>query len=73
MTSEKPKEDYYREAAQYLNIGERVGAESGEGVSVTLAFLTRGAFRICVIIILPLMRRYCQVSSSSQRGRWKMP
>ena len=42
MTREKPKEDYYREAAQYLNTGERIGAESGEGVSVTLTFLTRG-------------------------------
>lgn len=42
MTDEKSKEDYYREAAQFLNTGERVGAESGEGVSGTLAFLTRG-------------------------------
>ncbi|TFK44271.1 RNA polymerase II-associated protein [Crucibulum laeve] len=42
MTKEKPKEHYHREAAQYLNIGERVGAESGEGVGGTLAFLTRG-------------------------------
>jgi RNA polymerase-associated protein CTR9 len=43
MTDEKSKEDHYREAAQFLNTGERVGAESGEGVSGTLAFLTRGA------------------------------
>lgn len=42
MADEKSKEDHYREAAQFLNIGERVGAESGEGVSGTLAFLTRG-------------------------------
>ncbi len=42
VLSEKSKKDYYREAAQYLNMGERVGAESGEGVSGTLAFLTRG-------------------------------
>jgi hypothetical protein len=42
ILSEKSKKDYYREAAQYLNMGERVGAESGEGVSGTLAFLTRG-------------------------------
>lgn len=42
MTNEKPKEDYYREAAQYLNSGEKVAAESGEGVGGTLAFLTRG-------------------------------
>jgi len=40
MTSEKSKEDYYRDAAQYLNRGEQVGTE---GVSGTLAFLTRGA------------------------------
>jgi len=54
MTNEKPKEDYYREAAQYLNSGERVAADSGEGVGGTLAFLTRGAnvtsyFLICSI------------------------
>jgi RNA polymerase-associated protein CTR9 len=42
MTKEKPKEEYYREAAQFLNTGERVGADSGEGVGGTLAFLTRG-------------------------------
>lgn len=44
ILSEKSKRDYYREAAQYLNMGEKVGAESGEGVSGTLAFLTRGIF-----------------------------
>jgi len=38
MTSEKSKEEYHRDAAQYLNTGERVG----DGVSGTLAFLTRG-------------------------------
>lgn len=42
MTGEKSKEDYYREAAQYLNTGERVGAESGEAAGGTLSFLTRG-------------------------------
>ncbi|KAG6813289.1 hypothetical protein H0H92_012444 [Tricholoma furcatifolium] len=42
MKGEKSKEDYYREAAQLLNTGERVGAESGEGVGGTLSFLTRG-------------------------------
>lgn len=42
MIGEKSKEDYYREAAQYLNTGERVGAESGEAVGGTLSFLTRG-------------------------------
>lgn len=44
MTGEKPKEEYYREAAQYLNTSDRVGTESGEGVSTTLAFLTRGVW-----------------------------
>ena len=47
MTSEKSKEDYYKDAAQYLNHGERVGLESGEGVSGTLAFLTRGRHYLC--------------------------
>ncbi|KAG6902757.1 hypothetical protein C0995_011905 [Termitomyces sp. Mi166 len=42
MKGEKSKEEYYREAAQLLNTGERVGTESGEGVGGTLSFLTRG-------------------------------
>ncbi|KAJ3576752.1 hypothetical protein NP233_g216 [Leucocoprinus birnbaumii] len=42
MTEERPKEDYYREAAQLLNAAERVARETGEGVNETLAFLTRG-------------------------------
>ena len=42
MTSEKSKEDYYRDAAQYLNTGVRVVSDSGDGVNGTLAFLTRG-------------------------------
>jgi len=40
--TDKLKDEYYREAAHYLNVAERVGAESGEAVSGTLAFLTRG-------------------------------
>lgn len=43
MTGEKSKEEYYRDAAQFLNTGERVGAESGDGVGGTLSFLTRGS------------------------------
>jgi RNA polymerase-associated protein CTR9 len=42
MTKEKSKEEYYREAAQHLNSGEKVAAESGEGIAGPLAFLTRG-------------------------------
>lgn len=42
MNEERPKEDYYREAAQLLNAAERVGRDSGERVNETLAFLTRG-------------------------------
>lgn len=38
----RTKEDHYREAAQFLNAGERAAAEGGEGVGGTLAFLTRG-------------------------------
>ncbi|KAL4073760.1 hypothetical protein V8B97DRAFT_1238806 [Scleroderma yunnanense] len=44
--SERTKEDYYREAAQYLNAGERAAAEGGEGVGGTLAFLTRGIHQL---------------------------
>ena len=42
LTGVRSKEDYYRDAAQYLNAGERAAAEGGEGVGGTLAFLTRG-------------------------------
>ena len=49
MTSEKSKEDYYRDAAQYLNTGaqylspvERGVSDSGDRVGGTLDFLTRG-------------------------------
>ncbi|PPQ83611.1 hypothetical protein CVT25_006296 [Psilocybe cyanescens] len=58
LTSEKPKEDYYREAAQYLNTGERVGAESGEGVSGTLAFLTRGIQQLATRSMDDAMRSF---------------
>ncbi|KAF5322225.1 hypothetical protein D9619_001333 [Psilocybe cf. subviscida] len=44
MTSEKSKEEHYTAAAQHLNTGERAAAEAGEGVSGTLAFLTRGEY-----------------------------
>jgi RNA polymerase-associated protein CTR9 len=41
MTKEKPKEIYYRDAAQHLN---KVGQDTGEDVqnSLMLSFLTRG-------------------------------
>ena len=46
MTSEKSKEDYYRDAAQYLNTGAQYLStgvtDSGDKVNETLAFLTRG-------------------------------
>jgi RNA polymerase-associated protein CTR9 len=50
MTNEKPKEEFYREAAQYLNMGERVATESGEGIDGTLAFLTRGTVNTLSLI-----------------------
>jgi len=43
MIDSKSKEEYYRDAAQLLNTGERAGADSGEDGSEILAFLTRGA------------------------------
>jgi RNA polymerase-associated protein CTR9 len=44
MTGEKPKEEYYRDAAHFLNQGERAGHESGDGIHspLMLSFLTRG-------------------------------
>jgi hypothetical protein len=62
MTSEKSKEDYYRDAAQYLNTGERVVSDSGEGVSGTLAFLTRG--RIYTFAISPSLSWFLKAFSN---------
>lgn len=42
LTGEKPKEEYYKDSAQFLNTGERAMVEAGEGSGSTLAFLTRG-------------------------------
>ncbi|KAF9010665.1 RNA polymerase II-associated protein [Cyathus striatus] len=42
LKDERSKEEFYREAALHLNTADRVASESGEGVSPTLAFLTRG-------------------------------
>ncbi|KAF8198079.1 RNA polymerase II-associated protein [Pholiota molesta] len=58
MVSEKSKEDYYSIAAQYLNHGERAGAESGEGVSGTLAFLTRGIQQLATRSMDDAMRSF---------------
>ncbi|KAI0786580.1 RNA polymerase II-associated protein [Abortiporus biennis] len=46
MRKEKPRDEYYREAAQYLNQGERAVAESGEGMGTTLSFLTRAILQL---------------------------
>ena len=42
LTSAGSKEENDRDAAQYLNAGERAAAEGGESVGGTLVFLTRG-------------------------------
>ena len=47
MKGAKPKEEYYREAAQLLNTGDRAALESGEGSGGTLPFLTRGEKNSC--------------------------
>lgn len=46
MMHEKSKEEYYREAAQFLNTGERASAEAGDAVGSTLSFLTRGMWEM---------------------------
>ena len=69
MTSEKSKEEYYRDAAQYLNTGERVVSDSGEGVSGTLAFLTRGRnHTFCHLIISHGLPRH-SATSDGVHGR----
>lgn len=42
LIGEKPKEEYYKESAQFLNAGDKVARDGGEGSGSTLAFLTRG-------------------------------
>lgn len=69
MTEERPKEDYYREAAQLLNAAERVGSDSGERVNETLAFLTRGLFSASYSVS---GINHLQVSSSWPLVQWTM-
>ncbi|KAG6370024.1 hypothetical protein JVT61DRAFT_12543 [Boletus reticuloceps] len=54
----RSKEEYYRDAAQYLNAGERAAAEGGEGVGGTLAFLTRGIQQLATRSMDDLMRSF---------------
>ncbi|KAG1735969.1 hypothetical protein EDB19DRAFT_1896149 [Suillus lakei] len=58
LTNVRPKEEYYREAAQYLNTGERAAAEGGEGVGGTLAFLTRGIQQLATRSMDDAMRSF---------------
>ena len=58
MTHEKSKEEYYRDAAQFLNTGERVSVESGDEGG-TLSFLTRG---MCYIMRSSWLQPVYQVS-----------
>lgn len=68
MTSEKSKDEYYREAAQYLNTGERVGADSGERVGGMLAFLTRGALKCSLCQTNILMKDLTGIHQLSTRS-----
>ncbi|KIJ58709.1 hypothetical protein HYDPIDRAFT_33920 [Hydnomerulius pinastri MD-312] len=58
LTGVRPKEEYYRDAAQYLNTGERAAAEGGEGVGGTLAFLTRGIQQLATRSMDDAMRSF---------------
>src|SRR5260370_3355669 len=69
--TDKLKDEYYREAAHYLNVAERVGAESGEAVSGTLAFLTRGK-SYCSILDLVSPFINFQVYNNLQPVPWTM-
>ncbi|KAH7889009.1 hypothetical protein F5I97DRAFT_1804053 [Phlebopus sp. FC_14] len=54
----RSKEEYHRDAAQYLNTGERAAAEGGEGVGGTLAFLTRGIHQLATRSMDDAMRSF---------------
>lgn len=59
LMGSRTKEDYYREAAQHLNAGERAVSDSGEGLGGTLAFLTRGTYpRRLPTIIFDLLQAF---------------
>ncbi|KZT10920.1 RNA polymerase II-associated protein [Laetiporus sulphureus 93-53] len=45
MTSEKPRDEYYKDAAQYFNSGEKAAAESGD-IGTMLSILTRGVLQM---------------------------
>lgn len=46
LAGEKPKEEYYKDSAQFLNAGEKAALDSGEGAGGSLAFLTRGVLLV---------------------------
>ncbi|KAI0948961.1 hypothetical protein AcW1_008691 [Taiwanofungus camphoratus] len=45
VNTEKPRDEYHKDAAQFFNLGEKAAAESGE-VGTTLAILTRGVLQL---------------------------
>ena len=55
QTKEKQRDAYYKEAIQFLNQGDK--ADSGEGLSPTLAFLTRGESFSVLSVCLRLISR----------------
>ncbi|KAF7790039.1 hypothetical protein EIP86_000988 [Pleurotus ostreatoroseus] len=46
MRKEKAREEFHREAAAYLNRGDKATAESGAAVNSTLAYLTRAILQL---------------------------
>lgn len=46
MKKERERDEYYRDAAQFVNQGDKASAESGETTNSTLAFLTRAILQL---------------------------
>lgn len=54
LTGERPKEEYYKDSAQFLNTGEKAILEAGDRSGGTLAFLTRGMPNILLFHLTPI-------------------
>ncbi|KAH9932433.1 RNA polymerase II-associated protein [Fomitopsis serialis] len=67
MRTEKPREEYFRDAAQIFNQGERIATESGK-LGSTLSMLTRGVMQMGTRALDDALRSFNSVLSQDPQG-----
>ncbi|KZT71727.1 TPR-like protein [Daedalea quercina L-15889] len=67
MRSEKPRDEYYRDAAQIFNQGEKIATESGM-LGSTLSMLTRGVMQMGTRAMDDALRSFNSVLSQEPQG-----